>query len=110
MIAICVILAAVVAAYVFGMGSEQHVPHAVTVKPMYNSGDLVITYYGGDGATMLDHLILEVNGVTKPDWIPTGVGNSTTITGPYSTPTKLLIKAVYSDDLMNEHIVMNQNI
>jgi flagellin-like protein len=110
MVCVTIILAAIVAAFVFGMAGEQKVPHNVAVKPFYNNGDLVITYYGGDGEKMLEHFVVEIDGVVKPDWVPAKIGEDKRFTGPYSTPTKILIKSVYSDDLMNEHIVLMQDL
>ncbi|MDD3961314.1 MAG: type IV pilin N-terminal domain-containing protein [Bacteroidales bacterium] len=108
MVCVTIILAAVVAAFVFGMSGEQKGGHAIGVKPTYSSGDIVLTYYGGDGDNLLLGIDVTLNDIAQPTWVPATIGETKSFTGPYIKPTKALIVAHYSDG--SEYIVINGEI
>ncbi|WP_292395774.1 type IV pilin N-terminal domain-containing protein [Methanoculleus sp. UBA303] len=56
MVAITVILAAVIAAFVFGMGSNIGTTKTVAVTAGQNGDNVVLTYHGGADAATLEYL------------------------------------------------------
>ena len=60
MVAITVILAAVIAAFVFGMGSNIGTTKTVAVTAGQNGADIVLTYHGGADASTLRYLAITV--------------------------------------------------
>ena len=104
-VAITCILAAVVAAFVFSTAGEQKGGHSIGIKTGYSSGDIVLTYYGGDGNNLLTGIDVTLDDVVQPVWLPVTIGETKTFTGPYTAPTTALITAHYSDG--SEYIVMN---
>ena len=68
MVAITVILAAVIAAFVFGMGSNIGTTKTVAVTASQNDKDVILTYHGGADAATLQYLTITVtSGDTKQD-------------------------------------------
>ena len=55
MVAITVILAAVIAAFVFGMGSNVGTTKTVAVTAGQNDKDIILTYHGGADADTLSY-------------------------------------------------------
>ena len=67
MVAITVILAAVIAAFVFGMGSNVGTTKTVAVTVNQNGDDIILTYHGGADASTLNYLTITVEaGATVP--------------------------------------------
>jgi len=62
MVAITVILAAVIASFVFGMGSSVKKTYTVSATASQESDSIVVTYQGGP-----DHNALEYINITLPD-------------------------------------------
>ncbi|NLE28017.1 MAG: type IV pilin [Clostridiaceae bacterium] len=60
MVAITVILAAVIAAFVFGMGSNIGTTKTVAVTVNQNGDDIILTYHGGADASTLNFLTITV--------------------------------------------------
>ena len=60
MVAITVILAAVIAAFVFGMGSNIGTTKTVAVTASQNDQDIILTYHGGADAATLQYLQVQV--------------------------------------------------
>ena len=60
MVAITVILAAVIAAFVFGMGSNIGTTKTVAVTASQNGDDIILTYHGGADASTLNYLTITV--------------------------------------------------
>ena len=66
MVAITVILAAVIAAFVFGMaGSVQSTKIVAVTAAVNNSQHLVVTFQGGADAAMVENLTLTINGTSQ---------------------------------------------
>ena len=61
MVAITVILAAVIAAFVFGMGSNVGTTKTVAVTVNQNGDDIILTYHGGADASTLKFLMIRVD-------------------------------------------------
>ncbi len=61
MVAITVILAAVIAAFVFGMGSNVGTTKVVAVTASQNGDDIILTYHGGADASTLKFLMIRVD-------------------------------------------------
>ena len=97
-------MAAIVASFVFSTAGEQKGGHSIGIKTAYSSGDIVLTYYGGDGNNLLTGIDVTLDGTTTV-WLPVTIGETKTFTGPYTAPTTALITAHYSDG--SEYIVMN---
>lgn len=60
MVAITVILAAVIAAFVFGMTGNVQTMKTVAVTAGQNAGDIVLTYQGGADASTLQYLKITI--------------------------------------------------
>ena len=56
MVAITVILAAVIAAFVFGMTGSMSTTKTVAVTASQNGNDIILTYHGGADASTLNYL------------------------------------------------------
>jgi flagellin-like protein len=71
MVAITVILAAVIAAFVFGMaGNIQKTKVVAVTASRINSGSITATYDGGQDANTLQSVCWTVNGVYVVNWAP----------------------------------------
>ena len=65
MVAITVILAAVIAAFVFGMGSNIGTTKTVAVTASQNDKEVILTYHGGADAATLQYLTITVTDGSK---------------------------------------------
>lgn len=93
MVAITVILAAVIAAFIFGMAgqvSKTKIVAATVQKP--TSGEISVTYQGGPDAFVLNNIAVTINGEVQATAIensdgstPLAVGASASYTG-YAAP------------------------
>ncbi|MEN6443391.1 MAG: type IV pilin N-terminal domain-containing protein [Methanoregula sp.] len=86
MVAITVILAAVIAAFVFGMaGNIQKTKVVAATAQRTSSSTVVVTYQGGQDANSLTAICWTVDGVNVGMWVPLSpatsipVGNSSSI-------------------------------
>ncbi len=129
MVAITVILAAVIAAFVFGMGSNVQTTKTVAMTASQNGEDVILTYHGGVDATTLQYLTITVakDGDTTPhieylwyegstkktsdpgtranfDKLP--VGSTTTITGKASPKQDHVVVAGHFAD-GSDHVVLD---
>jgi flagellin-like protein len=104
MVAITVILAAVIAAFVFGMAgniSKTKVVAATVQKP--NASAITVTYNGGQDAATVVTLNVSINGgpaITFGAGTPMNVGCTTTIYGgkdAYSSQTHVVVTAAFND-------------
>jgi len=109
MVAITVILAAVIAAFVFGMGSNVQTTKTVAVTAsLNNTQHLVVTVQGGNDVGQLLHLNLSVNGEER-DCIfisnPT-VGSSNVTTDEIKPGDHVIVVAVFNDK--SEQVVLDK--
>ena len=96
MVAITVILAAVIAAFVFGMTGNVQSTKTVAVTVGQNSDDVVLTYQGGADSSTLQYLKITVepgNGGAKVIYCTTDTEGSIAITTG-STATGLDVGSV----------------
>ena len=87
MVAITVILAAVIAAFVFGMGSNVGTTKTVAATAQMSGGSIVVTYQGGPDHAAVTGIACSAVGInsTTPDTavnlpVNTAIGNSDTNT------------------------------
>ena len=64
MVAITVILAAVIAAFVFGMTGNVQTTKTVSIGSALNSGDIVLTINGGSDLPTLETISVTINGAS----------------------------------------------
>ena len=83
MVAITVILAAVIAAFVFGMTGNVQTTKNVAVTVGQNANNIVLTYQGGADADTLDYLkvTIQPNGQTAVTNVTTGSDGTFAATG-----------------------------
>jgi flagellin-like protein len=96
MVAITVILAAVIAAFVFGMaGNIQKTKVVAATASRLNTGNIVVTYNGGQDSASLISINWQVNGaaaagtagvVNSTGGMANGYSNGGAATTPTSTP------------------------
>ena len=75
MVAITVILAAVIAAFVFGMTGNVATTKTVAVTAGQTGSDIIVNYKGGADASTLNYLKVTVNDGTTAN--PSGTGTTT---------------------------------
>lgn len=116
MVAITVILAAVIAVFVFGMTDNVQTNHnvAVTAKNV-NDSAVMLTYQGGPDAAILDKFDLAVFNSTGElntsysavDWEPSAVGASKTLGDLGSAGGHITVTAYFTDGT-NQQILNKQ--
>ena len=109
MVAITVILAAVIAAFVFGMtGSMQSTKVVAVTATVNNSQYLVVTFQGGADAAMVENLTLKINGTYAAHLKNPAIGdsfNSTSSIKPQNCHAVVVAK--FSDG--SEQVVLDRN-
>jgi flagellin-like protein len=102
MVAITVILAAVIAAFVFGMaGNIQKTKVVAATASRLNSTAVTLTYQGGQDANTLANISWAVNGGAPTVWNATGttldVGHSGAITAGSPGTAHIIGVATFTD-------------
>ena len=111
MVAITVILAAVIAAFVFGMaGNIQKTKVVAATVSQPTATTIVVTYQGGQDAATLNYIRADVAGATSytPAWggfmnstaAPAGtvaVGCSTTANGNFAARDHVIVTGFFTD-------------
>ncbi|MDV4343856.1 type IV pilin N-terminal domain-containing protein [Methanoculleus sp. YWC-01] len=87
MVAITVILAAVIAAFVFGMGTNIGTTKTVAVTASQNGNDITLTYHGGADAATLKYLKVTIKDSGTTKYIYSEDGQKATM-GPVADATK----------------------
>jgi len=77
MVAITVILAAVIAAFVFGMSGNIQSTKNVAATATQQGEDIIITYQGGSDNSNLNYLKMSVDGDRSATWYTIGTTGST---------------------------------
>lgn len=111
MVAVTVILAAVIAAFVFGMGSGVQKTKVVGVTAARGDATSInVTYQGGTDASSLQSFNLMINGAaaSPPTWTPTGVGASQNIVHTATAPVKITVVGVFNDG--SEQVVLDTTL
>ena len=105
MVAITVILAAVVAMFVFGMANNMQFSTknvAVSVQQV-EAGTITATYLGGQDSFRFDHATVDItddNGdhVEDIDNLTNVVGNSVTVEGDFSERNHVVVVGYFTDN------------
>ncbi|HVN65778.1 MAG TPA: type IV pilin N-terminal domain-containing protein [Methanomicrobiales archaeon] len=102
MVAITVILAAVIAAFVFGMASGVSKTKTVAATARQVSNDIIVTWQGGtDNAMVKSYNISVINSAGTTDRLDNlgpGVGNSSTFAGKGTTAQDhVVVSAAFTD-------------
>lgn len=100
MVSITVILAAIIATFVFGMaGNIPKTKSATALVQQLDAQTIIVTFTGGPDGNSVTGLNISINGVAMPPWAGSGirVGNSTQY--PYGTVGRdsVIITATFSD-------------
>ena len=109
MLAIVIILAAVIGAFVFGMAGDQHKGRTLGISTKLYSGDVILTLTSGTNEDLaaLESIDVYIGGVKQSEWEPTSVGNTTTYHGSYNKGDKIrLIGHFYPND---EQIILYES-
>lgn len=108
MVAITVILAAVIAAFVFGMGSNVQTQKMVPVTASLNSSQcLIVTVQGGGDIGMLKNLTMTINDVHVSNTTDSiGVGDSLSSNRTISAGDHVVVVAYFKDN--TEQVVLDK--
>ena len=90
MVAITVILAAVIAAFVFGMAGNIQSTKSVAVTATQQGNDIIVTYQGGPDSNSVAYLRVDVSGVAKYYYCTTG---SDSVVSKSTVPTESIVAA-----------------
>lgn len=107
MVAVTVILAAVIAAFVFGMGSGVQKTKVVAVTAAQEGGNVTLTYQGGQDAAKVEGLNYTFNNGAKTKWGGTtvSVGNTVSFSGATAGQDKVVATAYFTDG--TEQVVLD---
>lgn len=123
MVAITVILAAVIAAFVFGMagniGTNKQVAATATATTNADVKTISITYMGGSDAQLVTGVFYTVNGSDVGDegkvtgWLnettdPAKAGDTTQIEGTKGQKDHVVVTAYFSDG--SSQVILDQNV
>ncbi len=109
MVAVTVILAAVIAAFVFGMGTSVQNTRVVGFTAAQNSStNIVVTYQGGQDSASLSSVNVSVNGnLAATNWVPARVGAEQVVTGT-TNPDTVTVTAKFNDG--KEQVVLSTSV
>ena len=98
LVAICIIMAAIIGAFAFGMAGNGQVGRTVGVTGHYESGKVILLTNAGtmEDFGALDHIDVTVNGVAQSAWSPKQAGDTTTYNGPFTHPCEVKLVGHYS--------------
>ncbi|MEN6518919.1 MAG: type IV pilin N-terminal domain-containing protein [Methanospirillum sp.] len=119
MVAVTVILAAVIAAFVFGMGSNVQTGRVVAATAQVVGTNVVVTYQGGQNAAEVASLTAKYTtsaaGATATDMAPTAwaanpiVGSTATVTYvPATGPWHITVTATFTDG--KTQVILDTNV
>ncbi|WP_300999317.1 type IV pilin N-terminal domain-containing protein [Methanoculleus sp.] len=114
MVAITVILAAVIAAFVFGMTGNVATTKTVAVTASQNANDIVVNYKGGADANTLNYLKVTVNdesdakycGMTSASDLTTSADSASDISSSGQVPVGTTIKFTGDGSTERDHVVV----
>jgi archaeal type IV pilus assembly protein PilA len=96
MVAITVILAAVIAAFVFGMAGNISKTKVVAATAQQAGGTIIVTYQGGQDNQDVSRVVGTVNGAAMVPPSITGVGKTMSLAGT-SGKDHVVVTGVFSD-------------
>jgi archaeal type IV pilus assembly protein PilA len=99
MVAITVILAAVIAAFVFGMAGNIQKTKVVAASAYHDGTKIVVTYQGGQDAAILSSIKAQIADTTSSvSATSPGVGKTITLPdGPYTTKQHVIVTGTFTD-------------
>jgi len=100
MVAITVILAAVIAAFVFGMAGNVQSTKSVAATATQQGEDIIVTYQGGPDANQVSYINITVYGSGTPEkenWSSPSVGNSSTFDVGTTNKDHVVVTALFTD-------------
>jgi archaeal type IV pilus assembly protein PilA len=97
MVAITVILAAVIAAFVFGMAGNIQKTKIVAASASHDGTHIDVVYRGGQDAALVTSMSAQIAGTTQSVALPNAVGKSATLPGSYSARQHLIVTALFTD-------------
>lgn len=104
MVVITVAIAAIIAAYSFGMAAPVKSKVVAATARQPDPSHIIVTFQGGKDAGMLDTLSVTINGVPQPS-LGTAVGSTGIYTGTYEGRDNVVVTAHFSDD--SEQVILN---
>ena len=98
MVAITVILAAVIAAFVFGMAGNITKTKIVAASAYHDGTHISITYQGGQDAALVSSIKAQIAGGTTSKTVTSpNVGNTMTLSGSFNTKQHVIVTALFTD-------------
>jgi archaeal type IV pilus assembly protein PilA len=97
MVAITVILAAVIAAFVFGMTGNLTKPKIVGVSAYHYGDKISVTFKGGQDSPLVNTIKAQIVGSSDSVVVPNVVGKVGTFPGSYNTQQRVIVTASFSD-------------
>jgi flagellin-like protein len=97
MVAITVILAAVIAAFVFGMAGNIQKTKIVAASAYHDGTHIAVTYQGGQDAALVDTIKAQIADTSYSVAIPNAVGASRSIAGSFNTKQHVIVTATFTD-------------
>ena len=98
MVAITVILAAVIAAFVFGMAGNIQKTKIVAASAYHDGTKITVTYQGGQDAALVSTISAQIAGTSNSVAIPPTVGQARSLPGgPYATKQHVVVTATFTD-------------
>ena len=106
MVAITVILAAVIAAFVFGMAGDVETTKSVAATAKQTGTSVIVTYQGGSDASDVSTLTCFVDN-TEVSFTGTNVGATATGTGT-DDKNHVVVVATFTDG--SEQVILDTNV
>jgi archaeal type IV pilus assembly protein PilA len=97
MVAITVILAAVIAAFVFGMAGNIQKTKLVAATAYHDGTQITVMYRGGQDAGLVSAIKAEIAGTADSITVPNAVGKTKIFSGSYSTKQRVIVTATFTD-------------
>jgi archaeal type IV pilus assembly protein PilA len=97
MVAITVILAAVIAAFVFGMTGNLTKSKIVGFSAYHYGDKISVTYKGGQDAPLVNTIKAQVVDSSDSVVVPNGVGKVGIFPGSYTTRQHVIVTATFTD-------------
>ena len=97
MVAITVILAAVIAAFVFGMAGNIQKTKIVAASAFHDGNKISVTYQGGQDAALVSSLKASMADGSASITIANGVGKTKSFTSTYTTKQHVIVTALFTD-------------
>jgi archaeal type IV pilus assembly protein PilA len=97
MVAITVILAAVIAAFVFGMAGNIQKTKIVAASAYHDGTHISVTFQGGQDAALVDSIHATIAGTSTSMDLVNAVGNSKSFTGSFTTKQHVVVTATFTD-------------